>query len=113
MDIKIEVANWKAPLRILRLGGRLDIHTTHMLRAALTPQQADEPYRWAIDLKDLEYISSAGIGNFIALYQAMKAKGGQICFFGVQEHVMHVFTSLGLEKSFDFFDNEEAAKAAY
>ena len=54
-----------------------------------------------IDMKELEYISSAGLGILIATYQRLDKSGKNFRLTGVSEHVRNVFHYSGLDKVFD------------
>ena len=49
-----------------------------------------------INLEDLKYISSAGLGVFIARLEEMKEKEVKMVLFGLNDKVKNVFAILGL-----------------
>lgn len=55
--------------------------------------------RLAVDLTDLKYIDSTGIGIFINLTKQIRTKGGDLVFINVNAKIMEVF---GLVKLQDF-----------
>lgn len=77
----------------IALDGRLDTTTSPELEACLE-ENLSGVTELTLDLKDLEYISSAGLR---VLYQAQKKmnKAGQMVVINVNEIVMEVFGVTG------------------
>ena len=50
---------------IVRLAGEVDLYNAEVVRAALLDSAAEEPDRLVVDLSDLEFIDSTGLGVFI------------------------------------------------
>jgi anti-anti-sigma factor len=53
-----------------------------------------------INFKDLEYISSAGLGELIKTYTRLKALGKSIELTNMNKHISEVFRYAGLDKVF-------------
>jgi anti-anti-sigma factor len=53
-----------------------------------------------IDFKDLEYISSAGIGSLLKTYIRLKETGNTLKFINMNKHVNEVIRYSGLDKVF-------------
>lgn len=53
-----------------------------------------------IDFKELEYISSAGLGELIKTYSKLKVLGKSIELINLNKHVSEVFRYSGLDKVF-------------
>ncbi len=62
-----------------------------------------------IDLNDLSYISSAGLGVFIARLEEIKENKITMILFGMNEKVKNVFSILGLEELLMIKDNRQEA----
>ncbi len=54
----------------------------------------------SIDMKDLEYISSAGIGTLLRAYVRLKESGFTLKIFNMNKHISEVFKYSGLDKIF-------------
>lgn len=63
-----------------------------------------------IDMSDLNYISSAGIGVILSHQDEIIQKGGLIVFSGMNPKVRNVFQLLGLDAIFTIVEDAEAAK---
>lgn len=78
----------------LLLDGRLD---------ALTAPETDEIFmqvagrfdRLVLNMRDLEYVSSAGLRTLKRLHMAMQKKGGSLVLTHVRRMVMEVFEMTG------------------
>lgn len=78
---------------VIALGGRLDTTTAPALDKTINADLADTK-RLVLDLKELEYISSAGLRVLLAAEKKMQAVGG-MKVTGVCECVMEVFEMTG------------------
>lgn len=78
----------------IRLIGRLDTNTAPELDNNVKDDLnvVDEI---TIDLKDLDYISSAGLRTILVIHKAMSAKGGKLVIKNVKDEVMEVFDMTG------------------
>jgi anti-sigma B factor antagonist len=53
-----------------------------------------------IDFKELEYISSAGLGELIKTYSRLKGLGKSMKLVNINKHINEVFKYAGLDKVF-------------
>jgi len=66
-------------------------------------------YNLLLNLKDLEYTSSAGLSLFIRLLTRTRIQNKKIVLSNVQENVMKLFTITKLNDIFTIFETEENA----
>lgn len=99
----------EAHIRILDLNGELDAHTASELEAALQKCRAEETFRIVVNGEHLKYISSAGLGVFMAYIEEMREGGGDIKIAGLQASVFNVFDLLGFPLLFDIVAAEQEA----
>lgn len=79
----------------LLMSGDLDTKTSKDADA-LFSQMADRFNELVLNMKDLEYISSAGLRSIRNLYIKLNQKGGKLTLTNVNENVMEVFEMTGL-----------------
>ncbi len=91
------------------LSGYLDAHTAPELEEAISGQIETKNYKIVINLKDLDYISSAGLGVFMAFIEDIRDEGGDIKIAELKPKVFSVFDLLGFPMLFDIFDDEKSA----
>lgn len=78
----------------LTLEGRLDTTTAPQLEAELRPALADGVENLTVDLKALDYVSSAGLRVLLSAQKIMN-KQGEMTVRNVNEAVMEVFEVTG------------------
>ncbi|MEM8486056.1 MAG: STAS domain-containing protein [Bacteroidota bacterium] len=96
-------------VNVLDLKGELDAHTASELEAAIKKCQDDSIYQIVVNGANLNYISSAGLGVFMAYIEDLRSKGGDIKIAALQPKVFNVFDLLGFPMLFDIVDTEEEA----
>ena len=99
----------EAHIRILDLNGELDAHTASELEAALQKCREEAQYCIVVNGKHLKYISSAGLGVFMAYIEEMREAGGDIKIAGLQASVFNIFDLLGFPLLFDIVAEEQEA----
>ena len=73
-------------------------------------RKKNNPLNYIFNLEGLEYISSAGIGIFMELYETIENKNGKICFIGMSDSVRRVFELVGFLQYFGDVENMEKAE---
>ena len=94
---------------VLDLTGELDAHTAAEFEAALQKCVTEGDSRLVVQGKNLQYISSAGLGVFMAFVEPVREQGGDIKITGLQQRVYTVFDLLGFPLLFDITDSEDEA----
>ena len=102
-----------APVRVLALRGELDAHTAPDFEAALQACLDDGDHRLVADGSALDYVSSAGLGVFMAFVEPARDGGGDLKIAALPEHVFDVFDLLGFPTVFDMHETVEAAVGAF
>lgn len=90
------------PARILALNGELDAHTAPEFEAAIQTCLDDGQPRLIVDGSGLDYVSSAGLGVFMAFLETTRQAGGDLKIAALSERVFEVFDLLGFPTLFDF-----------
>ncbi len=95
---------------IVKLSGSIDAHNAPRLEQALTEVVEAGVRNVILDLSDLQYISSAGLGVFMVLYEDVEDRGGKVVFAALPPKVHTVFDLLGFTQLFPFFTTVEEAR---
>ena len=91
MSLEIRTEERGAARRI-SLAGRLDSETSPQLEEVVSPWLRDDGVTHVLfDLKELRYVSSAGLRLFLLVQQAIDARGGEVVVAEVQPTVQKVF----------------------
>jgi len=96
-------------VQMLDLKGELDAHTAPELEAAIEKCRDEQQYSLIINGAALQYISSAGLGVFMAYIEEMREAGGDIKIAALQPKVFNVFDLLGFPLLFDIVEDEAEA----
>ncbi len=65
-----------------------------------------------VDLSDVKYVNSSGLGNLVRGFSSVKEAGGQLKLAGVSDKVEGVLSITKLLSVFELFNNvEDAAKS--
>lgn len=96
-------------VHVLDLKGELDAHTASELEAAIQKCEQEGGYQILVNGENLQYISSAGLGVFMAYIEEVREHGGDIKIAALQPRVYNVFDLLGFPMLFDIVNTEEEA----
>lgn len=100
-------------VRIFDLTGELDAHTASELEAAFQKALADGAYHLLVNGAGMQYISSAGLGVFMAYLEDVRERGGDIKIAALQPKVYTVFDLLGFPFLLHITETEEEALARF
>ena len=110
-DFKVTIRERNDTIHILELKGYLDAHTTPILEDAFQKLLNEKKFRIIVNCKELTYISSAGLGVFMAFIEDVRAEQGDIKMSDMNPKVFNIFDLLGFPMLYDILSNEdEAAK---
>lgn len=93
---------------ILALKGYLDGHTYIEFERRLDKALADGTHRLVIDLSELSYIASAGVGAFINGQHQLRKAGGSLQLVKPNDSVREIFNILGIESLFVVHETVDA-----
>jgi anti-sigma B factor antagonist len=100
LKINVEASQGNAAVVVFHLGGHLDAQTVRDLEVHFKENTQNGRYKWLIDLSSLDYISSAGLGSFVGVLSELRAKGGDIFFYGLSPKMQKIFKVLGFTRIF-------------
>jgi anti-sigma B factor antagonist len=96
-------------IEIIKIGGYLDAHTAQFLEQEIESSLKSQKYKIVVDFSDLDYISSAGLGVFMAFIEDVRQNQGDIKLTNMKEKVFAVFDLLGFPLLFDILGTREEA----
>ncbi|MBN1782352.1 STAS domain-containing protein [bacterium] len=100
-------------ISVIYLKGYLDAHTAPDFEKSLQTLVDEDRIRIVVNLAELNYISSAGLGVFMGFIEDIRNKGGDIKLAELTEKVFRVFDLLGFPVLYDILENEQDAIAKY
>ncbi len=98
---------------ILDVNGFLDAHTAPDLENAFNNLIENKNYKVVVNFSGLKYISSAGLGVFMAYVETMRENNGDIKFSDLKDDVYNVFDLLGFPMLYEFYKTETEAIEKY
>ncbi len=93
--------------------GHLDAHNVERFEKEILKQMGNNIFNLIINCKELNYISSAGMGIIMGYLDEIREKGGDIKLCSLDEKVYEIFDLVGFTEIYDFMDNEDASVEKY
>ena len=100
-------------VNVIELKGYLDAHTAPELETEFNRLIDSKNFKIVVNFTDLKYISSAGLGVFMAYVETMRENSGDIKFSNLKEDVFNIFDLLGFPVLYEFFNDEKEAIDKY
>jgi anti-sigma B factor antagonist len=109
IQLSVKQAGVDNNISIIKVGGYIDTTTSAELEHSLDQLLNDQKNKIIIDLKDVDYISSAGWGIFISEIKGIREKGGDLKLVGMISDVYEVFELLEFHYILKAFETIEEA----
>lgn len=95
MDLQIEHQETNG-IKQLRVSGEIDAYTAPQLREELLPLMEQTGISVIVDLTDVNYMDSTGLGVFVAALKSSKKNGSSLNLKGMNHRVKRLFDITGL-----------------
>jgi anti-anti-sigma factor len=95
---------------VFYLKGYIDTYNSHQFQRRINQVIESGFHRLVFHCGGLAYISSTGIGTFVAFLKVLESKSGDIALVQVQPKVYEVFQILGFSEFFAFADDIDHAR---
>jgi len=96
-------------LVIICLNGFLDAHTSNILEKKFEELLSLKSFKIVVNFSGLTYISSAGLGVFMAYIETMRNNSGDIKLCGMTDKIFNIFDMLGFPVLFNITKDENEA----
>jgi anti-sigma B factor antagonist len=94
---------------VLALSGEVGVATAPRIRAELHRLVAAGSRRIIVDLDDVDFLDSTGLGVLVGGLKRVRAHGGELVLVCTQSRVTRVFEVTGLTAVFSIHDSVDAA----
>jgi anti-sigma B factor antagonist len=94
---------------VIELKGYLDAHTAPDLETKFQELLGDQKFNIVVNCRDLTYISSAGLGVFMAYIEDVRKNKGDIKLTNMSPKVYNVFDLLGFPILYEIYKDETEA----
>jgi anti-sigma B factor antagonist len=97
---------------VVRLTGEVDLRTSPQLRARFLELIEERPRRIILDLTNVDYIDSSGVGTVVELKRRAMRNESKVVLVGLQRRVRSLFEITRLDKFFTITDSIDEARQA-
>lgn len=94
---------------VLELHGFLDAHTAPELEKIFSELIGKGKFNIVVNFSELNYISSAGLGVFMAYIDEIRTNHGDIKLANMQQKVYNVFDLLGFPFLYEIYNDQDEA----
>lgn len=95
-------------IKVIQPSGILDSTQTHELRQCIAEAVEHGATLILVDLKQVTFMDSSGLGALVTALKAVRAAGGQLCVCSINEQVKILFELTSMDRVFDIFPDCEA-----
>ena len=99
----------RGDISIINLKGYLDAHTAPTLENNFTELINNSKFKIIVNFEELAYISSAGLGVFMAYIENIRDNKGDIKLSNMSDKVFNIFDLLGFPLLYEIYRSEEEA----
>ena len=97
---------------IVAVGGEIDVYTAPKLRDKITELVAGGAYDLVVDMQEVEFLDSTGLGVLVGGLKKVRAHSGSLQLVCNQDRLLKIFRITGLAKVFVIHDSPDEALAA-
>jgi anti-sigma B factor antagonist len=113
MELTLNVHSDPSGLTVIAVGGEIDVYTAPKLRERLIGLVEDGSYQLIVDMEDVEFLDSTGLGVLVGGLKRVRAQDGWIDLVCTQSRILRIFRITGLNKVFAIYDTVTDAVAAH
>jgi anti-sigma B factor antagonist len=106
------ISDTQARIRILALGGEIDLHFAPVFRTLLEQQTEVPTEALVLDLSEVTFIDSSGIAVIIGHLRSATRRAHAFCIGGMSDAVQQIFEIINLGKAMPVFAARQAALEA-
>jgi len=92
--------------KILSINGEVDLYNVGELKKILFAATDGSNKSVVIDMRDVNYMNSSGIGALVAGQKKMKALGGKFLLLNISDDVLNILKLATLDKFFTILEDE-------
>lgn len=92
--------------KILAINGEVDLYNVGELKKILFGATDGSNKSVVIDMKNVNYMDSSGIGAMVAGQKKMKALGGKFSLLNISDDVLNILKLATLDKFFTILEDE-------
>ncbi|MEU7840083.1 STAS domain-containing protein [Micromonospora sp. NPDC049114] len=110
MDLGLSVRPGRG-CTVLEVRGELDMATSPQLREGLQRLVEAGERLVVVDLAEVGFMDSSGLGALVVMFKALREAGGRLCLATVQPAVRSVLSVTSVDRVIGVYDDVPAAEA--
>ncbi|MGL4176919.1 MAG: STAS domain-containing protein [Dermatophilaceae bacterium] len=112
MELSVTTSHRDDDVSVVVVGGEVDVYTAAQLRAALDAEVDAGHVRLVVDLEDVTFIDSTGLGVLVGRLKLVRNQSGWLRIVCSTDRILRVFRITGLDKVFGIHASLDDALAA-
>jgi len=113
MEIKIDVRAKGSDVTLIVIRGEIGTETVDQFKEKIDQIINDGKKKLVIDLQEVNYLNSMGLGVFASALKKLKKSNGDLKLINLSPTVMELLERSRLDKVFDVFETEEEAVKSF
>lgn len=113
VEVNVAAAAADPEVTVVAVAGQIDLYTAPHLRHTLDGLIAQGHTRLVVDLREVDFIDSTGLGVLVARHRLLRHQDGWMHLVATSERVLRVVAITGLDTVFVVGDSVEAALHAH
>ena len=93
--------------KVISISGEVDLYNVSELKKALFSVTDGSYSSVVVDLKDVNYMDSSGIGALVAVQKKMRPHNGKFALMNIHDDVLNILKLATLDKFFTIYESEE------
>ncbi|HOW83635.1 MAG TPA: STAS domain-containing protein [Spirochaetota bacterium] len=93
--------------KIIAVSGEVDLYNVSDLKKALFSVTDGKYPSVVVDMKNVNYMDSSGIGALVAGQKKMKAHNGKFALINIHDDVLNILKLATLDKFFKIYEGED------
>ena len=112
LTIEAKTIHRTPTISYIELEGRFDAEGLPLVLSEIERCVSSGSQRFLIDLRNVSFIGSAGIGIFLSLVEELNGEGGGVVFINVPDAIQRIFEVLNVLEFLDLRNNRDEATNA-
>lgn len=96
MSVDIEISQEEPEVAVLKLHGELGLESVPQISSQIEQFYKAGALHWAVDLSDVEFLSSPAVGVIMGLRSRVIRRGGSVSLFGVAPELSEKLNLMGV-----------------
>ena len=92
--------------KVISVSGEVDLYNVSELKRALFSVTDGSYSSVVVDLKDVNYMDSSGIGALVAGQKKMRAHNGKFALINIHDDVLNILKLATLDRFFTIYEDE-------